>query len=152
MKQLYILIFIVCMGCIEPYEFVVKNDKPALVVEGYISNVSYNESVEYPSNGHYFTIELRKTSDVTNLKDEVISNASVKLVNDAREEWIYIESSIEPGKYLLNNKNFKAIAGHGYQLQIELPDGSFYTSEWEKLPKAAPTSIGSIGFEKSHKL
>jgi hypothetical protein len=80
--KIYCFITIFFIGCIEPYEFTVKNNNPTLVVEGFISNVSFNESLNFPSDGRYFTVYLRYTSDVINKKDEVVKNAVVYLLND----------------------------------------------------------------------
>ena len=83
------LFILILSGCIEPYEFRIENKAPTLVVEGFISNVSYNETLQYPSDGRFFTVKLRLTSDVINVSDEVVEHASVTLVSDAGEEWEY---------------------------------------------------------------
>lgn len=149
--NIIILSFIIIIGCIEPYEFVVKNNKPTLVVEGYISNVSFNETLEYPSNGRYFNIKLSYTGDVINIRDEVVTNASVNLISGSGEEWNYTESSAAPGHYILHSENFAASAGETYKLQISLSGGKTYESDWERMPETAPKAIGSIGFEETTK-
>ncbi|AHM62441.1 hypothetical protein D770_20960 [Flammeovirgaceae bacterium 311] len=147
------LVLIACMltGCIEPYTFVIENNYPTLVVEGFISDVSYNETVGYPSDGRYFTVILRYTSDVSATIDKLAENASVTLISDSGERWIYSQSPRKPGHYFLDNKDFKARAGTEYKLQISLADGKSYESGWEKLPENATDAIGAIDFEETSK-
>ncbi|WP_224997629.1 DUF4249 domain-containing protein [Cesiribacter sp. SM1] len=136
--------------CIEPYTFVIENNEPGLVVEGYISNVSFSESKEYPSDGRYFTVVLHYTSDVADhLNDQAVANASVKLVDDAGAEWLYTETST-PGTYVLKADDFQASPEHAYKLQIALTDGEAYESEWERIAQVAP-EMGNIGFEETEK-
>lgn len=138
-------------GCIEPYEFTVKNNEPTLVVEGFISNVSFRESLTFPSDGRYFSIKLRYTSDVINTRDEVVKNGLVYLVSDSGEEWYYSESADVPGEYLLEDLDFRAVEGQAYKLKIILPDEAEYESEWQKLPPSIPENMGEMGFEEVEK-
>ena len=94
--------------CVEPFDFVIENEQPSLVIEAQISNTSFNESRDYPSDGRYFEVILRRTSSVTNIRDEVVTNATVILEDDAGSEWNYIESPIGSGHYFLFNDEFKA--------------------------------------------
>lgn len=151
MRFLIFLISIICFACVESYKFVVKNSEPSLVVEGYISDVSFTESLDYPSDGRYFTVKLRFTSDVINIKDEVVSSASVNLLSDAGEKWYYTESLVDPGTYVLEAKDFKAVKGVSYKLQITLPEDKVYESDWEKMHNATPEAMGPIGIEEVEK-
>lgn len=149
----FILLFAsACSACIEPYDFRVKNENPALVVEGYISDVSFNESIQYPSDGRFFTLKLRLTSDVINLRDKVAENASVRIVSSSGEEWEYAELPYEPGTYVLTDRDFKASPGIQYKLRVVLTDEKRYESSWEELPSAVSAVMGSIGFEETEKL
>jgi hypothetical protein len=56
-------------GCVEPYEFVVHDDEQALV-EAFISDKSFSETLLYASDGRYFTVKLTNTGDVTNTRPE----------------------------------------------------------------------------------
>jgi hypothetical protein len=149
MRLLLILVLVMCFSCIEPYEFVIEEDEPALVVEGYISNVSYDETVQYPSDGRYFAVKLGYTSDVTNRRGIVAANAIVHLEDETGRQWAYTELADEPGKYLLLWKDFEAVAGRKYKLKITLPNEETYESEWETLPPPAP--MGDIGFTEVEK-
>ncbi len=148
MPVLVLIIFFFCLGCVEPYEFAVKNNQPSLVVEGYISNVSYSESISYPSDGRYFTVDLRYTSDVTNQRDDVVTNAAVHLISETGEMWAYTATA--PGSYQLLDKDFEAFAGVAYKLKITLTDEIVYESAWEKIEQEAP-AIGIVGFEEVEK-
>lgn len=144
-----LLLVVMLTGCIEPYTFVIRNNDPTLVVEGFISDVSYNETLGYPSDGRYFTVSLRYTSDVSATNDKVVENASVRLVSDAGEEWAYTHSSRQAGSYILEDKDFKARPGTEYKLQINLTDGKSYESGWEKMPESAMDTMGALDFEET---
>ena len=94
-------LFLIVFSCIEPYQFVITDDSPLLVVEGYISDKSFDETQKYPSDGRYFSVRLTTTSSVTNVRSKPVSNASVKILNDENEEWLYQESGVEKGLYEL---------------------------------------------------
>ena len=145
------LLSILLVSCIEPYRFDVKSREPSLVVEGHISDVSYNESLDYPSDGRFFTVILRYTSDVNNVRGQVVENASVVLVSNSGDSWTYTPSELEPGKYILADRDFKARKDTMYKLQISLADGKSYESAWEQLPSAAPGTIGNVDFEEIEK-
>ncbi len=147
-RSIFLLIMIT--GCVDPYNFVIKNDTPTLVIEGDISDVSYNDTKDYPSDGRYFQIKLSYTNDVDNLRDKVAGNASVRLVTQSGDSWNYTESDATPGTYLLKNDDFHAETGLEYQLQITLADGESYQSGWESMaPPAAP--MGEICFDEIQK-
>jgi hypothetical protein len=151
MRKLFILLAALCLGCIDPYEFAVENNGPSLVVEGSISDVSYNETLQYPSNGRYFNVKLSYTSDVTNAKGTIASNARVYLEGESGQKWTYTESLAEPGIYFLLSEDFETKDGMGYKLKVTLPNEETYESDWERLPPPAPKPIGEIGFEEVEK-
>jgi hypothetical protein len=134
--------------CVEPYKFRIKDNNPSLVIEAQISNLSYNETLESPSEGRFFKVILRKTSDVVNIRDEVETGASVILESDKNEQWMYAESYEKPGKYLLYDDNFEAEESVQYRLKIRLSNGEEYESSWEGLPKGEPQDTGDITFKE----
>jgi hypothetical protein len=140
------LLFLIIFGCVEPYSFVIHNETKTLVVEGYISDKSFNETLLYPSDGRYFSVRLSYSGDVTNGRPVMIPGASVVLKNDLGEEWAYTESNKEPGVYLLLNDDFEAVGGVNYKLRILPPADEVYESEWETLPMTVTPSIGEISF------
>ena len=136
-------------GCIELYEFKIRNDQPALVIEGQISNVSYNESKEYPADGRYFTVKLRLTSDVANVRDKMVSYALVSLISSEGDRWDYTESGEKAGEYILCHDEFSAKNNVLYKLEVFLSDGDFYESNWELIPENVPDKMGEIKFEET---
>jgi hypothetical protein len=142
LRRLLYFIFFSATGCVEPYEFVIQNNEPGLAVEAYISDKSFNETLDYPSDGRYFTVKLRTTSNVTNIHDNPVQFAQVQLFNDAGESWEYLESA--PGIYTLFNDEFSAVEAVRYKLTIKLPDESAIESDWVQLPVAAPAPMREI--------
>lgn len=138
-------------GCVELYEFDVKNDTPTLVVEGYISDKSFVDTKSYPSDGRFFSIKLRYTSRVTNQHDEVAKGANVSLEDSDGNKYQYTEDSVEPGTYYLLNTSFAAQRGTEYKLNITLSDGEIYESDWERMPDSDVSPMGDICFDESEK-
>ncbi|MCB0496185.1 MAG: DUF4249 domain-containing protein [Cyclobacteriaceae bacterium] len=147
-KHSVILFIILLSGCIELYEFDLKNNEPTLVVEGFISDKSFNQTKNYPSDGRYFSVRLRYTSSVTNQQDEVVSKASVILSNDQGLEMSYTESSETPGVYYLLNPQFFASEKRKYKLMIILSDGEMYESDWEQMVQTNIPVMGNICFNE----
>jgi hypothetical protein len=146
-KVTYFLFFLVSAACVEPYNFVIHDNEPSLVVEAFLSDKSYNETVNYPSDGRYFTVKLSYTSDVINVRSKPISYATVELQSDIGEILQYTESAAA-GIYELLDDDFKAEPGVRYRLRIQLPDDQVYESAWEELPMTEPPPMGEIGFEE----
>jgi hypothetical protein len=145
---LMIMIFMLILGCVELYDFKIENNKSSLVIEGQISNVSYNEFQEYPADGRHFSVRLSKTSDVSNVRDEKVTDARVFLLDDQGSRWDYTSSGVNPGIYILFDDDFHAEPGIFYQLNVILLDGESYQSDWEQIPAVEPGSIGNIDFEE----
>ena len=141
-------IFLIVFSCIEPYTFVVPDNLEALVVEGYISDKSFNESRDYPSDGRYFSVRLTETTDVVNVLPEPVKDAMVILLSDVGEEWTYSHSATEPGLYLLYDSAFKAIPGVQYKIRI-ITGEEDYESSWQSLPVAAVPPMGTVGFRQT---
>src|SRR6187200_2218443 len=97
----FALIMILVGGCIETYQFRITDTHPGIVVEATISNKSFNDTRNYPSDGRYFTVKVTRTSDVTNIRSEAVSYAQVVLTSDQGDEWLYTEDVKTPGLYQL---------------------------------------------------
>ena len=54
----FILFLLLLTACIEPFEFNRENLDSELVIEAYISDISYSESLLAPSNGRYFMVKV----------------------------------------------------------------------------------------------
>ena len=133
-KVRFSILFFLIAGCIEPYEFVVDDLAPSLVVEAYISDKSFNETRAYPSDGRYFTVKLSETGDVTNIRPKPVVNAVVEIETSEGEQFAYTEG--EAGIYSLLVGDFEARNGVGYRLRITAPDENVYESAWEELPES----------------
>jgi hypothetical protein len=144
----YLFLFFIIAACVEPYQFVIRDDEPSLVIEAYLSDKSYNETLTYPSDGRYFTVKLSYTGDVTNVRSKPVSYAVVELRNDRNETWYYTESAAVAGVYELLDDDFKAERDVRYKLRIQLPEEEIYESDWEALPATETPPMGAIGFKE----
>lgn len=141
-------IFLIVFSCIEPYTFVVPDNSNALVVEGYISDKSFNDTRDYPSDGRYFSVRLTQTTDVTNTLPEPVTDALVMVVSDSDEQWVYDHSAIERGLYHLYDSTFRAMPGVKYKLRIVTGEED-YESAWQSIPAIQVPPIGSVGFRQT---
>ncbi len=153
-----ILFLLLLTACIEPYEFNRENSDSELVIEAYISDISYNESLLAPSNGRYFIVKLKFTRPVDQLqRDRVTPFADVKVIDDLGNEWQYYENTREWGTYVLADKDFKACHDRMYKLQITTHDEIIsggelvYESAWEKLPSSTSSPVEEIWFEEGER-
>jgi hypothetical protein len=143
-------LFLFIASCIEPYEFIVRDESQTLVVEAMISNQSFNETLLYPSDGRYFTVKLSETGDVTNNRATPVLSALVTLLSDGGETWEYSESDPvnSPGVYVLQDDDFDADRNTKYKLQIRTGEVD-YESGWESMPTAEAPVMGAIGFTET---
>src|SRR5687767_5074346 len=148
-KLKFFFLFLTIAGCVEPYEFIIHDNYSTLVVEAFISDRSFNETLLYPSDGRYFTVKLSRSGDVINSRPEPETGALVELISSTGEMLVYVEE--EPGKYQLPEMDFKAQKGREYKLRILLADESVYESGWEALPEQEIPTMGNIGFTESEK-
>lgn len=148
-ERLIIRISLFCIllagGCVEHFSFDTENELPAVVIEGYISDVSSDQYASEFDTPRYFEISLKWASRVKNVRDENVTGAEIELYSkNGNEYWDYSEQG--DGKYLLLYGDFKAVEGHEYQLQITLPDGNEIVSDFEVTPEPALT--GEIDFRE----
>lgn len=138
-------------SCVEPYDFVPKEAENYLVVEGFISNISFNTSATYPQDPRYFYIKLRYTNIVSNVRDSMITDASVQLVSDSGTKWIYQLAYLnEEWIYLLEDDQFFAEDQVGYKLMIELNNGELYETDFQTIPEAS-NPMGELSFTESNR-
>jgi hypothetical protein len=125
--------------------------EPQLVVEGYISNLSYTDYQNYPTDPRYFWVKLRKTSIVSNVLDEFITDATVSLISEQGLHWNYqlrYQPTGEP-LYILQDDDFKAQQDVGYKLQVILSNGEFYETPYQYLPQAS--LMGDLSYRETTK-
>lgn len=128
--SLFLIITYSTTGCIEPYYFELEKSSLPLVIESYISNVSYDRSIQYPSDGHYFITKLRYGQNLLN-EGQNVTDAQVALLSKNDESWNYTD--VSPGEYWLLDKNFQAEIGKSYKLKVTLENGEIFESDWETL-------------------
>ncbi|MEO9802523.1 MAG: DUF4249 domain-containing protein [Reichenbachiella sp.] len=145
-----VLIFLLLLAsCVEPFDFNRNNLDPQLVIEAYVSDISYNESLAAPSNGRYFEVKLKWTRPVSKIVDDRITPfADVKLIDDQNTEWTYHENINKWGTYILFDQDFKACDDRMYKLQVTTQDDFIYESAWEKLPSLTSSPVEDIWFEE----
>lgn len=149
-KSRYIFLIFLFAGCVEPYDFVIVDKEPRLVIEGTISDKSYNETLLYPSDGRRFSVKLTYTSNVSNERVQPVSDASVVLLDDLSTSIAYAE--VQSGIYEIMDPDFKAVPERAYKLQVKLSNDEIYESSWERLPEYEPLPVGEIGFSETEKV
>lgn len=148
-KPGFFFLFFFISGCIEPYEFVIKQTSPGLVIEAMISDKSFNETLAYPSDGRYFSVKLSLTGDVTNTRPVPVEGAAIELLAGNEGVWYYTEEG--DGLYVLRDKDFKAYPEVEYKLRVSLPDERVFESEWTSLTAVAIPPMGEISFSEVSK-
>ena len=146
--QILFIVSLAATGCIEPFSFDIENDDPPLVIESYISNVSYNESIEYPSDGRFFITKLRYGQNLMD-KGQNVTDAQVRLLSDNGLSWMY--TSVRPGEYWLLDTDFQAVTGARYKLQVSLLSGEIYDSDWETMDDSVG-EMSDISFIESERI
>ncbi|WP_420583218.1 DUF4249 domain-containing protein [Reichenbachiella sp.] len=145
-KILSLIIALLCnISCVEDFKFDVPSDVKGIVVEGYISNLSYSDQLAYPKDPAIFELGLRYTSDVTNVRDEPVLGAQIELHGSSGEVYDYAE--IGEGRYGLFYGEVKALPGLEYQIIITLEDGTEIYSEMTGLPESSP--VGDLFIEEA---
>lgn len=141
---------ILTLSCVEIYELPVEDEDQGLVIEAGISDKSYNETINYPSEGRYFSVTLRRTSPVSNGYDAYESDAEVYVQDLAGNSWMYTEAQDAPGRYYLYDDSFQAEYNEAYQMVIVLETQDTIRSVWKQLPPAS-APIGQVDFVETEK-
>ena len=139
---------VIVSGCVEPFSFDIDRSNEPIVIESYITDVSFNQSTLYPSDGRFFKTTLRYGQNLFGKGDNV-SGAQVLLHSDRNETWSYTEWA--PGDYRLLDSQFMAQRGVQYKLEIRLPNNDIFESDWESLP-VVENRMGELGFEETTKI
>ncbi|WP_420583219.1 DUF4249 domain-containing protein [Reichenbachiella sp.] len=143
-----ILIFLTLGSCIEDFEFDGVSAGEGIVVEGFITNQSYNDLIPLPLPARYFTLKLSNVGELDNVRNEPVLGAKIELHQD--DGVVYDYAEIENGEYGLFYEDFKADEAHGYHLEITLADGKKITSEIQTLEKGM--DMGSFSLVEGTKL
>lgn len=139
-----ILIFLILSACIEDFEFDGISAGEGIVVEGFISNQSYNDLLSLPLSPRYFTLKLSNVGEVENVRNEPVLGAKIELHQDNSVVYDYAE--IEGGEYGLFYETFRAEPGSEYHLEITLADGRKIVSEIQTLEREM--DMGTFSLEE----
>ena len=147
-KKVVLLLFLTTViSCVDPYQFRIEDNGPAIVIEGIITDKSYAASLTFPSDGRFFTVRLSLTGDVTNIRPQPLRDAIVQLET---EEDIYVYIETNPGVYELTDPSFKAMPDKQYRLVVKNAE-EVITSDWERLPLNEARGMGTIDFVETEK-
>lgn len=149
MRKLFFVLFIALgiNSCIEPFDFDIENPQRPLVIEAYISDVSYSETLQYPSDGRLFDVKLRYGQDLTGYGEPVLG-AYVYLESSEGQSWVYDPLVSDKGTYVLLDFDFKAVPGIEYRLVINGPAEEVIESDWLSLPNQ-PSPMGEVSFKEA---
>ncbi|MEO9968020.1 MAG: DUF4249 domain-containing protein [Reichenbachiella sp.] len=131
---LSLLLFSLLSSCIEQFEFESSGERPVVIIEGHISDISTNEFDELFGETRYFYTKVKYAGVVKNNIDEVISGAEVELISDQNEFWDYTEDPEEPGTYYLYYSDFASQPNVEYKINVRLPNGEEYESAYDQMP------------------
>lgn len=129
-----LIILLAISACVEPFSFDTENERPAIAIEGYISDISSMEYEKAFGEPRLFFLKLRNVSSVKNYVDEGISGAEIELISDQGESWDYTEDAEEQGTYYLFYPSFTSQPNVGYKIQVILPNGEEYESDFDQMP------------------
>ncbi|SFT91113.1 protein of unknown function [Algoriphagus locisalis] len=136
MRQSYIIaLLLILTACIEPISFETGSEPRRLVVDGFISNISFAEQSLKPAPPRRFYVAVRWSSEVDNVLDEVISDASVTLISSEGESFGYFWDEGEQ-RYLIRDASFHAEENVDYKVRVVSSDGKVYESDTDKLHPA----------------
>ena len=116
-------------------------------MEASISDISFNDCLNFPSDGRYFSVRLTTTSDVDNTRDTKINDAKISLITSSGEVYLYTHALSEDGMYYLESKVFKALPNQKYRMQITLAGGQEFESDWEGMPTGL-NEIGTLSYDE----
>ncbi len=136
-------------ACIDPIEFDADSESRRIVIEGQITNISYNERMSLPEFPAPFMVRVQYTGPVNNERNEPITDADVILLDDTGSTWTYVYDS-EFMQYVMTDDEFRAEAGRSYTLRVTFSNGEVYESAPQQM-KAGPP-IGELDPELTSRL
>jgi len=131
-KYIIIGVFILAVGCIEPFDPDIKRYENVLVVDGTYTNEDEDQFVRLSRSFGYYDLE-----------EVLVTGAVVAVFDDEGNNAVYVERS--PGLYRLDRDIMPGVVGRSYKLIIETEDEKVYESDYEILKK--PIEIDSLFYE-----
>lgn len=137
------------MSCVESYDFKIKASDQNVVIETYLSDMSFNESLSIPSDGKRMFVRLSYSSDVESKWGEALNGYRAILYSRDGNCWDF--GSPSNGMCTPIDDDFHIESEMHYKLQVILPDDNVIESTWEKLPLQQDDPMGEITFKKTEK-
>lgn len=135
LNHILLLTFALALSaCVEPFEFESSNERPVVIIEGYVSDVSSNDYLALYGDPRFFYVKVKYAGTVKNNLDLPISEAEVELISDQDEHWDYTENPAEPGTYYLYYPDFGSQPHVSYKVAVTLPNGEQFESEFDQMP------------------
>lgn len=141
-----LLLFVFIAGCVEPYEFVIPDGLPGIAIDAQLTDKSFHDTQLYPSDGRYQSVRLTRTTAVSNVRPQPVSQALVELVDDQGGSFLYVETET-PGLYIYPDPDFSAKPGRKYKLRVNVEGEAEIESSWESLPEEQPLT-GEVKFKE----
>ena len=126
-----ISIFLIVMGCRDPFDFDYSQEfEPRVVIEGFISDRDTLHNVKVS-----FSTSINKRGLI---ETQFVSDADVRIQDD--QGGMAVLRHDQAGIYQ-TTPNFRAVEGRSYQLIVTLANGTAYRSAVKSLPAAAPARM-----------
>lgn len=123
---IFIISFLLFVGCVSPYYPNVTKYEDILVVDGHLTNLA----------GPY-KVKLSRSFTFKDKAGIPVQNAVVKIIDNTGLE-VQLKGDINPtGEYSTTDTLFRGVPGKSYKLQIKIDD-IIYESAFEKLKKPIP--------------
>ncbi len=123
-KYIVLMLSLVMVTCVEPYDFDALKYEKVLVIDGAISDLDEEYEVEIT-----YTYPLG-----SELEPQHVTDAEVWVENSSGNRFDYTLATDQ--KYI-SPAGMTGVVGESYQLYVKMPDGTLYQSE-PQLLKAAP--------------
>lgn len=120
-KYSWLLLWLLCSGCIKEISFELGKQEDEVVIYGILA--------DQPGK-HLFHVS--RTSAFEKQVTESISGATLLVQDSKANKYPFVELS--GGTYMLKDTLFRATAGEQYQLDVTLPGGEHYRSDVEVMP------------------
>lgn len=121
----YLLLVLLPVQCIDPYEPEWKDSENLLVIEGTITNAP----------GPY-TVKISTTPGLESSLQKPLEGASVVLSEQGGTQEFLEE--IAPGTYSTSVAGIQGVVGHSYKISVTTPDGQAYESSYETILPPEP--------------
>lgn len=135
----YLLVLLLLLGCVDPYQTTIKKLSDRLVVEGGITNQAPPYSVTLTTSANF----SQGIDGIT----RYVKGASIKVCDDMGQCIPYEE--VKAGRYQTSASAPVGIIGRYYHLEILTADGKTIFSKPEKMSVAPPITKVYYEFDKA---